>query len=682
MMNRFPLLRNSVFLIAGILTGFYVPFYKANIWVFIPTLISIVFILLRVFKRRYFSLKMKIGVLLGVLLFSIGYLLVTSQNQLLKPNHLIRNESRIIKYVAEVISFPEKKTNYTRASAKIIKVENEYSWQHQTGIVQIILNDSIGTINYGDLLLIKGMPRLLKEPENPHQFNYKSYLGRQNIYHQHFLKIFYIIGNNGNPIRTLAFKWRKNFSEILTKSIKEHRNLSVAKALVLGIRDDLDNDLKKAYSTSGAMHVLAVSGLHVGVLYGILIFIFRWIPNSTTTQKIEGFTIILILWLYAMVTGLSPSVLRAVTMFSFMAFARATSGQTNIYNSIFGSAILLLCYNPYLILSVGFQLSYLAVLGIVYLQPKINNWASPNNYILDKIWAITSVSIAAQLSTFPISIYYFHQFPTYFLLSNLLVIPAAFLILVFSLIILITSFWMPLSEIVGMVTELIISTTNRFIFTIDQLPGSKIDQIFISGKETLMFYIIIISFLSIVYYRKFGLILLLCSSVLYVVGSVSSRSLRQTNQKKITFYHVPKRGLIDFMEGRDLFSYSSPDTVKNLNFYTSGNRTIHGVKFNNHKNLINAQFKELKLLVWKGITIGIHSGQGLIFKQPIQLDYLVISRGTDINLKNISKTYLFKKLIIDTTNDYYTANRLKNQAESLNLDFHSIPHQGAYTIDY
>jgi len=202
------------------------------------------------------------------------------------------------------------------------------------------------------------------------------------------------------------------------------------------------------------------------------------------------------------------------------------------------------------------------VLGIVYLQPKINNWASPNNYILDKIWAITSVSIAAQLSTFPISIYYFHQFPTYFLLSNLLVIPAAFLILVFSLIILITSFWMPLSEIVGMVTELIISTTNRFIFTIDQLPGSKIDQVFISGKETLMFYIIIIGFLSIVYYRKFGLILLLSSSILYDVGSVSSRSLRQTNQMKITFYHVPKRGVIDFMEGRYLLSYSYFDRLR------------------------------------------------------------------------------------------------------------------------
>lgn len=98
--------------------------------------------------------------------------------------------------------------------------------------------------------------------------------------------------------------------------------------------------------------------------------------------------------------------------------------------------------------------------------------------------------------------------------------------------------------------------------------------------------------------------------------------------------------------------------------------------------MIQAKFKGLKLLVWEGITIGIHSRQGLLFKQPIQLDYLVISRGTDINLKNISKNYLFKKLIIDTTNDYYTGNRLKNQAESLNLDFHSIPHQGAYTIDY
>src|SRR5690606_9892162 len=219
-------------------------------------------------------------------------------------------------------------------------------------------------VQYGDVLLINGTPEELKEPSNPGEFDYKKFLTYRKTYHQHFLregdamKIGYEPSSRVVKYSILAREWA---DRAVRENVDGKQEQATASALVLGVTEGLDNDLIGAYAATGSLHVLSVSGLHVGIIYWLILLIFRPLNKTTKGKWILAVFSVLALWGYALITGVSPSVLRAVTMFSFVALARRWGQKTNIYNTLAASAICLLVYEPYLIMSVGFQLSYLAV---------------------------------------------------------------------------------------------------------------------------------------------------------------------------------------------------------------------------------------------------------------------------------------------------------------------------------
>jgi competence protein ComEC len=250
---------------------------------------------------------------------------------------------------------------------------------------------------------VKGNPNPIKPPSNPEEFDYRRFLQFRNIYHQHFVR--------KDGIRTIDFAPRSMVvyyalacrswaMEIITDNISGKREQALASALILGVKDGLDDDLLSAYKTTGSMHVLAVSGLHVGILYGILLLILKPIRKVRYGACVVAGISIGMLWAYAFITGLSPSVLRAVSMFSFAAIANGAGYRTNMYNTLAASAFFILWIDPFMLMSVGFQLSYLAVLGIVYMQSGLYNLWAPEKRVLDQIWKVTCVSLAAQLATF------------------------------------------------------------------------------------------------------------------------------------------------------------------------------------------------------------------------------------------------------------------------------------------
>ena len=167
-------------------------------------------------------------------------------------------------------------------------------------------------------------------------------------------------------------------------------------------------------------------------------------------------------------------------MFSFVALAIPAGRRTNIYNTLAASAFFILWYDPFLIMSVGFQLSYIAVLGIVYMQPALYNLWEPTNRLWDEVWKITCVSIAAQLATLPLGLLYFHQFPNYFLLSNLFVIPGSFVVLILGILILVVNVISPIASFLGMLLEWTIKALNVIVFTIEDFPFSLIENVYIT----------------------------------------------------------------------------------------------------------------------------------------------------------------------------------------------------------
>jgi competence protein ComEC len=196
------------------------------------------------------------------------------------------------------------------------------------------------------------------------------------------------------------------------------------------------------------------------------------------------------LWMYALVTGLSPSVLRAATMFSFIIAGQALNRQAYIYNSIAASAFLLLLVQPAILFEVGFQLSYMAVIFIVFLHPYLYRLLSFRYKILNSAWSLTCVSLAAQAGTVPLSLFYFHQFPSYFILSNFVVIPAATVIIYGAALLFIASPIPVLLEIFGLLLNKFLQMVNFMIFFIEKMPGSLIANIRFAEWEAIFAYTI------------------------------------------------------------------------------------------------------------------------------------------------------------------------------------------------
>ncbi|MDX5326984.1 MAG: competence protein ComEC family protein [Bacteroidota bacterium] len=264
-------------------------------------------------------------------------------------------------------------------------------------------------------------------PANPGQFDYPKYLRHQGIEKVGYVSdgaILPIPDHASSLVRT-AVILRRYCIRMLEKGIRDPVNLKVAEALLLGYKKDLDDETRASFSRTGTLHVLAVSGLHVGVIFLLL----RWALQKAG-RGIRVGIILPILWFYALFTGWSPSVVRAATMFSLLAISEWMGRETHPLQTILVSAFILLCIDPFMLFSLGFQLSYGAVIGIITLQrPIANGFLDKFPNAPKRVVDLACVSLAAQCGTLPLSLFYFHQFPTYFLLSNFIVVPLVSLIL-------------------------------------------------------------------------------------------------------------------------------------------------------------------------------------------------------------------------------------------------------------
>ncbi|MEN8250173.1 MAG: ComEC/Rec2 family competence protein, partial [Bacteroidota bacterium] len=384
--------------------------------------------------------------------------------------------------------------------------------------------------------------------------DYRQYLAYNNIHHQDFVnRDKWTISNraSGFSLVGISIKIRNKLEQVLARYIHQPEELAIAKALILGNKEDLDKSTKETFATAGAMHVLAVSGLHVGIIYLVLISLLGQKRSNITKPVLIAVIVIPILWLYAFITGLSPSVLRAVTMFSFLTLAHVFGRRSNTLNILAISAFILLMFNPYMIMAVGFQLSYVAVIGIIFLFPVIERRITPSNQVLRVVWQITALSVAAQLATFPLSALYFHRFPTYFLISNLVVIPAATLIIWGGLLLLLAgSISGFLGSIIGSGVGFIIGIVNTVLKSMTQWPYADIQNLVPSIFESWITYGIIILFFLFLIEKKRLYYHLSLAAIIVLVANLFYWEIKGNNLRQVTIYSIHNRWAIDLIENR------------------------------------------------------------------------------------------------------------------------------------
>ncbi len=684
----YPFVRIVLFFSLGILLGIYlpdsVPIVSTRILFGTLGLLYMIVLYLRSNEKLKFINPGAIG--LAIVLLA-GYIQVYHSTDYRNHNHFIHDTDTIQHYKAVVIRQAQEKKNSWKIEAEVAAVQSNGLWKERTGKVLLYFSKKAfdTPYQYGDVLLINGSPQALTEPANPGEFDYKRFLTFRKIYHQHFLRDGHVLQIDHQPpnlAMDYSIRARVWADDALKRNIAGEREQATASALVLGVTDGLDNELLGAYAATGSLHVLSVSGLHVGIIYWLILLVLKPLNKTTSGKWILALISIVILWGYAFVTGLSPSVLRAVTMFSFVAVAQPWSKRTNIYNTLAASACCLLLFEPYLIMSVGFQLSYLAVIGIVYLQPIFSRWWNPRYWLWEKIWQITCVSIAAQIATFALGLLYFHQFPVYFLFSNLFVIPASFLVLVLGIVLVAVSAVNPLAGLVGFLLEWIIKILNYGVFKMEALPFSLIDNVYVTTFQCWLLIGAIVLAISLIQFRKFYSAILVSVCLILFSAIQWSHFNKEIDTRKLAVYKVAGHSAWDIIDRGQAYFFTDSTLAKDwerIRFHIRPNRLQSGVRniFNGNQNDFVRDFQGCRLIVWNEITILQINEKEFSFPATANLNYIVLGNNAIKNIADISSVKC-DKLILDSSNSFYFADKILKEAQHTPLNVHSVLHQGAF----
>jgi competence protein ComEC len=682
----FTFVRIALFLIAGIVVGIYlkecIPISIAvSLLVFLVATYPIAFV-----ARRYFNLELNFGVIALPAVFLAGYIHLHLSTDLSKENHYLTAPEEIVYYEVLINRYTEQKERSWKVEGKVLRV-NTGRWENKQGKIILYFSkaDFQTPFRYGDVLLVKGSPDMVNEPNNPGEFNYKRYLGFRNIYHQHFLRkddVLYLRNAPKSTIMNYALAARVWAEKTLNRYVDGEREQAIASALILGVTDGLDNELLNAYAATGAMHVLAVSGLHISIIYMLLMWIFKPMLKLQGGEWFLAIASLLVLWGYAFVTGLSPSVLRAVTMFSFMAIARPMGKSTNIYNTLAASAFCILLFDPFLIMSVGFQLSYLAVIGIVYFQPGLYDLWAPKMRLMDEVWKITCVSIAAQIATFGLGLLYFHQFPNYFMISNLFVIPIAFVVLIAGIVVLAVSFFSALASVLGWILMWSIKVMNWLVFVVESFPFSLIEDIYITTYQCWLLGIMIVAFSLLFRERRFNHFLIAFGIAILVSWTQWFHFKEEVTIEKLIIYNVKGHFAMDLISKGQTFFVTDSLLLKDENkirFHIRPNRLISGVNKVLDNTIPIRKVTGGRILQWKELHILNIEHKDFSIPEGLLFDLIIISNNSVRDL-TVLKTHFSNKLILDSTNSYFYSKRLKDDAMRLTIPFHAVVVDGAFDL--
>lgn len=688
--KKAPLLRILLPMLAGILLQWYLSFSLLYIVLGIISFLTaylIFYFLKHAFKYRLSWLQ---GISLQLLIVTCACLLTWQKDSRRKENwfgnYYTSGNHLLLKLQEPVV----EKANSFKAEAEVLAViagDTAYSSSGKM-LIYFSKSDTVAALAYGQQLLIKQHLQPIKSAGNPGSFNYKRYAGFQQIHYTVYLKPenFILKGKpGGNAFYKFIYAARAYILKTIETYVGADKDITaIAEAMLIGYKENLDRDLLQAYSNTGVVHIIAISGLHLGLIYVMLVFIFDRLPLLKKSILIKTLLLIACLWLFAILTGASASVLRSAVMFTCVAIGKNFFKQSSVYNSLAASAVILLVYNPYLLWDVGFQLSYLAVLGIIWLQPFIYRWFYFKYKAVRYVWAMVSVTLAAQIAAFPICMFYFHQFPNMFLFTNLFTVPLAEVLLISEIVLIAFSWNAMLAGFLGKWVGFIISIMNGIVNFFSNFSFSVTDNIYASKLSTFLLYAFIISFCCwLIYKNKKWRTAGLLFAVLFV-GFYVLAYFQLQKQEKLIVYNVSKYSAIDYIQ-KDKYFFIGDSILREdgllQNFHLKPSRiamqlnplpaNLPGVKR-------NGPFWQIQNKI---LLLANDSLTNYETPEYFKIDYLVLSKNTKINLPEIARKYRPSLVIMDASNSLWKIAQWKKQCEELHLQSFSVSTQGAFVVN-
>ncbi len=643
---------------------------------------------LNVYKARWAG-----GLLIHTLLLLAGILCIEAHREINFKDHFSKLKASFL--IARVTSEPKLNAGTLRFTTAVEQAQTIKGLISVTGNLMVTVridSTSKQQFAYGDELLIPTNYTLVEGPANPAEFNYKNYLAHQNIYHQSFLnqkQVSVLKTDQGNMLVANALKLRRYFVAKLARTIRDSDALAVTSTIILGYRADLRKEVQEAYSKTGTMHLLSVSGMHVGLVYLLISFVLAFLPPKHYSKLFKAIISITLIWCYALITGFSPAVCRAALMLSFVIIGMAFNRHINRLNLLAVSAFILLLYNPFLITDAGFQLSYLAVFGIIITQPIIYNSIKVKNKPIRRLWMVCSVSIAAQMVLFPVSAFYFHDLPVYFLASNLFILIPSAIVMYGGIAYLLLPHIPVVTNGLGWFIEKTVILMTKTLSAIEHAPLGSINKIWLNPFESVLFYgLLIAAFYAIVNKNKTALKLSL-GFLLLIAVSISVKRFRAMNTDSMTFFSLRKNTGILMRQGDKAILISDLKTT-DKNYQYSIQPYLDSCKITNvdiiavdRDTTNNIMAKQQNLVQFDDKRILIIDKKGnrhISFADKPRLDHIYITGSPAIDLVYLTENYNFKTLIADGRNTPYLLNKLEDQNKSIKLDFWNLKRNNSLVV--
>ncbi len=674
---QFPLARITFGFIFGIVLAYYFKLKPETACIFL-FITATFFLIAYYFSKQKKTNTLYFGITTYLLSCSIGIITLIAHTHYFQKDNYTRHPSLFEKQHLVTIVIREKLRN-SSSNERYVAIVKQIDNKPQTGriLVNIRTNNTNKPLTTGTILQIRGILSKNNPPKNPYQFDYSNYLDNKQIYAQ-----IYCDWNNikigFQKVKDIWY-YSSRLKTIIIRNLEKNNfqkaELNVAIALIMGQQQDIDPEIIRDYQYAGAVHILSVSGLHIGFILLFVTFLLRPIPNTKRGSLLKLLLLLVSLFLFGILAGLAPSVVRSVAMFSFVAIADHLRRSKNSYHTLLVSILLILIFQPFFLFDVGFQLSYIALFFILWLQPLLSSIWMPKNKIATYLWDILTVSLAAQIGTLPLSIYYFHQFPGLFFVTNLLIIPALTLIMaVGALVMLLAAFDIGF-VILNKILQYTIFGMNTIINTIASLEQFIIRDISLNTSFLISSYLFILA--VIVWFKKpnYNKFVLLLFTIIVVQITFITNLWQLENKQEWIVLNSKKNTLIVTRNGKKVTLFANDSLLKTahknpiLTSYLTGSFSkIYSKKRIQNLNYFNQ--KKIMILDSSGV-----------YPQNTKPDILLLTQNPKLNIERLLQILKPKTVIADASN--YKSNLIYWQATCTKqkIPFHATGEKGYYKLN-
>lgn len=670
MWKRWPLLRILLCQVIGFFLAEYIECSSGTFGI-ISLFITIFLFLFRLLpiSAQYRSSWMR-GMMLMLMMISLGAL-----NQKVKENKNNIQYSPTQVTIAKVEEQQRQNERSIRFKASLYYSNRfEKKW---IGNAYLYVNASMkNKISSGDIVLTTAFPKKIRPNKNPGAFNFAAYAERQGIIYQLYFESdqdAVLLKKNTEIKKTALPRIKTSIMNALRVTLHDSTHLGLAEAMLIGHKEDLDGALLNAYIETGVVHIIAISGLHLGVIFfminGCIILLF----GKKYAQLASLFITLPIIWTFTILSGSSASVIRSALMFSMMIIGNLINRKNSSMNALLGSASVLLAINPNTIHDLGFQLSYAALLSILLFERRINDILFFKNNVLAYLWGMVTVTLSAQLLTTPFTIYYFHRFPLLFLFTNLVAVPISSLILVLEILMVLAYFLGINPNLISLILNKLFTFMNYYVTGMNSIPYTTLDNLRFSVADIIISFVLIISLINLITSptKVRFYFMIVCTGALSLLYMIERIDLQRTN--RIAVLDLPQQLCIARQLGKkgtlvvSTSLHHDTDRLKKILFETSMGWGVVDWK--------------IKSVPDKPLMIAYPINDKVADHDIDEKYWILITGNPSLSLKEIHENYPLKgQIITDRTHPMWKIQQWGKEAQRLTLRFHSIAEKGTFSI--